>query len=99
VIPARRQVVSSGEDRKRETNKTKRSERQPHTTRSAPVKTKVYKRKQCQSSSSATAEASEIEQVMTTRVSDTQLRDFNPRGREEWLTRTIMRDKLISYLA
>jgi len=26
---------------------------------------------------------------MTTRVSDIQLRDFNPQGREEWLTRAI----------
>ena len=41
----------------------------------------------------------EDEQVMTTRVADIQLGDFNPRGREEWLTRVIMRDKLISYLA
>jgi len=26
---------------------------------------------------------------MTTRVSDIQLRDFNPQGREEWLTRAL----------
>ena len=26
---------------------------------------------------------------MTTRVSDIQLRDFNPQGSEEWLTRAI----------
>jgi len=26
---------------------------------------------------------------MTSRVSDIQLRDFNPQGREEWLTRAI----------
>jgi len=30
-----------------------------------------------------------VEQVMTTRVSDIQLRDLNPQGREEWLTRAI----------
>jgi len=53
------------------------------------VKTKVYKRKQCSSSSSESSEASEVEQVMTTHVSDIQLRDFNPQGREEWLTRAI----------
>jgi len=90
---------SSGGDRKRAKNKTKRYERKPHKTRSTPMKTKVYKRKQCSSSSSETSEASEVEQVTTTRVSDIQLRDFNPRGREEWLTCVIMRDKLISYLA
>jgi len=78
---------SSGGDCKRAKNKTKRYERKPHKTRSAPVKTTVYKRKQCSSSSSESSEASEVEQVMTTRVSDIQLRDFNPQGREEWLTR------------
>jgi len=80
---------SSGGGRKRAKNKTKRYERKPHKTRSAPVKTKVYKRKQCSSSSSETTEATEVEQVMTTSVSDIQLRDFNPQGREEWLTRAI----------
>jgi len=80
---------SSGGDRKRAKNKTKRYERKPHKTCSAPVKTKVYKRKQCSSSSSESSEASDVEQVMTTRVSDIQLRDFNLQGREEWLTRTI----------
>jgi len=80
---------SSGGDRKRSKNKTKRYERKPHKTCSAPVKTKVYKRKQCSSSSSESSEASDVEQVMTTRVSDIQLRDFNLQGREEWLTRTI----------
>jgi len=80
---------SSGGDRKRPKNKTKRCERKPHKTRSAPVKTKVYKRKQCSSSSWESSEASEVEQVMTTRVSDIQLRHFNPQGREEWLTRAI----------
>jgi len=74
---------SSGGDRKRAKNKTKRYERKPHKTRSAPVKTKVYKLKQCSSSSSESSEASEVEQVMTTCVSDIQLRDFNPQGREE----------------
>ena len=58
-------------------------------TRSAPVKTKVYRRKQCSSSSSESSEAVEVEQVMTARVSDIQLRDFNPQGREEWLTRAV----------
>ena len=80
---------SSGGDRERAKNKTKRYERKPHTTRSAPVKTKVYKRKQCSSRSLESSEASEVEQVMTTRVSDIQLQDFNPQGREEWLTRAI----------
>jgi len=80
---------SSGGDRKRAKNKTKLYERKPHKTRSASVKTKIYKRKQCSSSSSESSEASEAEQVMTTRVSDIQLRDFNPQGREEWLTRAI----------
>jgi len=63
--------------------------RKPHKTRSAPVKTKVYKREQCSSSSSESSEASEVKQVMTTRVFDIQLRDFNPQGLEEWLTRAI----------
>jgi len=79
---------SSG-DRKRAKNKTKRYEWKPHKTRYPPVKTKVYKRKQCSSSSSESSEANEVEQVMTTCVSDIQLRGFNPQGREEWLTRTI----------
>ena len=77
---------SSGGDCKRAINKTKRYERKPRKTRSAPVKTKVYKRKQCSSSSSESSEASEVEQVMTSRFSDIQLRDFNPQEREEWLT-------------
>jgi len=80
---------SSGGNRKRAKNKTKRYERKPPKTSSAPVKTKFYKRKQCSSSSSESSEASEEEQVMTTRVSDIQLRDFNLQGREEWLTRAI----------
>jgi len=80
---------SSGGDRKRAKNKTKRYERKPHKKRSAPVITKVYKRKQCSSSSSESSEASEVEQVMTTRVSDIQLRDFNQQRSEEWLTRAI----------
>jgi len=80
---------SSGGGRKRTKNKTKHYERKPHKTRSAPVKTKVYKCKQGSSSSSESAEASEVEQVMTTRVSDIQLRDFHPQGCEEWLTRAI----------
>jgi len=80
---------SSGGGRKRAKIKTKRYERKPHKTRSAPVKTKVYKRKQSSSSSSETSEASEVEQVMTSRVSNIQLRDFNPQGREEWLTHAI----------
>ena len=80
---------SSGGGHKRAKNKTKRYERKPHKTRSSPVKTKVCKRKQCLSSSSESSEASEVEQVMTTHVSDIQLRDFNPQGREEWLTHTI----------
>jgi len=33
--------------------------------------------------------ASEVDQVMTTRISDIQLRDFNPQEHEEWLTRAI----------
>jgi len=78
---------SSGGDCKRAKNKTKLYERKPHQTRSAPVKTKVYKRKQCSSSSLESSEASEVEQVMMTRCSDIQLRDVNPQGREEWLTR------------
>jgi len=68
--------------------KTKRYEQKQHNTCSAAVKTKIYKRKQCSSSSSESSEASEVEQVMTC-VSDIQLRDFNPQGREEWLTRAI----------
>ena len=80
---------SSGGCRKRAKNETNRYERKPHKKCSAPVKTKVYKRKQCSSSSSESSEASEVEQVMTTRVSDIQLRDFNPQGHEEWLTRAI----------
>jgi len=80
---------SSGGDRKRAKNKTKRYERKPCKTCSAHVKTKVYKRKQCSSCSFESSEASEVEQVMTTHVFDIQLRDFNPQGREEWLTRTI----------
>jgi len=80
---------SSGGDRKRAKNKAKRYERKPHKKRSAPVITKVYKRKQCSSSSLESSEASEVEQVMTTHVSAIPLRDFNPQGREEWLTRAI----------
>ena len=80
---------SSGGDRKRAKNKTKRYERKPHKTLSAPVKTKVYKRKQCSSSSSESSQASEVEQVMTTHVSGIQLRDFNTQGRKECLTRAI----------
>ena len=80
---------SSGGDRKRAKNKTKRYERKPRKTRSAPVKTKVYKRKPSSSSSLESSDASEVEQVMTTHVSDIQLQDFNPQGREEWLTRAI----------
>ena len=53
------------------------------------IKTKAYKCKQCWSSSQESSESSEVEQIMTTRVSDIQLRDFNPQGREEWLTPTI----------
>ena len=75
--------TSSGGHRKRAKNKPKCYERKPHKTRSAPEKTKVCTRKQCSSSSSESSEASEVEQVMTTHVSDIQLRDFNPQGREE----------------
>ena len=92
-------LPSSGGDRERAKNETKHYEWHPHKTRSTPEKNRLYKRKQCSSSLSDFSGASEDEQVMTTRVSDIHLRDFNPRGREEWLTRVIMRNKLISYLA
>jgi len=51
---------SSGGDHKRAKNKSKRYERKPHKTLSCPEKTKVYKRKQCSSSSSESSEASEV---------------------------------------